>query len=174
MQAWQKVFAILGFNRYSAIHITVCAFLLVHHVPRTLSNLMKIISPFPDVTQYPILSSFPKNNQPLKIMCYQSLEYFNPKLYKDYFQCTKGKHRLGAERRRTEVGSYPVIFPSFGWLTSPREGSPVCGCPSKRGLENHPRTWPLRNQQTLQRGVLSGHPNWAAGSGTALGFLSAK
>lgn len=82
-------------------------------------------------------------------------------------------HRLKAERR-TEAGSYPVIFPSFGLPTAPQEGLPACGSPSKRGSENRPRTWPLRNLQTLQRGVLSGHPNWAAGSGTALGFSSAK
>lgn len=135
---------------------------------------MKIISPLPQVTYYSVLSTFPKNNLTLKPMCYQSLYFFNSKLFKSCFKCTNGKHRLRAERRRTEVGSYPVIFPSFGLPTAPREDLPACGCPSKRGLENRLRTWPLRNRQMLQRGVLSGHPNWAVGSGTALGFLSAK
>lgn len=174
MQAWQKVFAILGFNHRSAFHVRVCVFLLAYHVLRTISDLIKIISPLPQATYYPVLSTFPKNNLTLKPVCYQSLYFFNSKLFKSCFKCTNGKHRLRAERRSTEVGSYPVIFPSFGLPTAPREDLPVCGCPSKRGLENHLRTWPLRNRQMLQRGVLSGHPNWAVGSGTALGFLSAK
>lgn len=67
-----------------------------------------------------------------------------------------------------------MIFPSFGLLIAPREDLPVCDCPSRRGLENRPPTWPLGNRQMLQRDVLSGHPNWAVGSGTALDFLSAK
>lgn len=84
------------------------------------------------------------------------------------------ENTVSTERRMTEASSYPVIFPWFGLLTAQREGSPACGCPWKRALENHLQTWPLRSQQTLQRGVLCGHPSWAAGSGTASGFLSAK
>lgn len=135
---------------------------------------MKIISPFLQVTQYPIPSSFPKNNLTWKIMCYQSLYFLNPKLFKDCFKSTNRKHRLNTEWRRTGAGSYPVIFPLFGLLSAQREDLPACGCPSKRGLEIHLQTWPLRNQQMLQRGVLCGHPNWSVGSGMALGFLSAK
>lgn len=119
-------------------------------------------------------SSFPKNNLTWKIMCYQSLYFFNPKLSKECFKSTNAKHRLNTEWRRTGAGSYPLIFPLFGLLTAQQEGLPVCGCPLRRGLENHLQTWPLRNQQMLQRGVLCGHPSWAVGSGTASGFLSAK
>lgn len=159
VQACPKVLATSGFNcRLPLHHARGCVFLLVYHVPSTLSDLMKIISLFLQITQYTIQSSFPKSNLILKTMCYQSLYFFNPKLFTNYFECTNGKCRLGAERR-TEAGSYPVIFPLFGLPTAPQEDLPSCGFPSKRGLENRPRTWPLRNRQMLQRGVLSGHPN---------------
>lgn len=78
------------------------------------------------------------------------------------------------ERRGTEAGSYPVISPWFGLLTARREGSPACGCPSKRESENHPQTWPLRNRQTLQIGALSGHPKLGCGLCDGFGLLVCK
>lgn len=146
----------------------------IYYALITHSDLMRIISPFPQVTRYPVPSSFQKNNLTWKIMCYQSLYFFKPRLFKDCFKSTNGKDRLSTEWRRTEESSYPGIFPLFGLLTARREDSLACGCPWKRGLENHLQTWPLRNQQMLQRGVLCGHPSWAVGSGMASGFLSAK
>lgn len=78
VQACTKVFATLGFNCRSPLHhARVCIVLLVYHVPSTLSDLMKIISLFPQITQYTMWSSFPENNLALKMMCYQSLYFFN-------------------------------------------------------------------------------------------------
>lgn len=78
-QACTKVFATLGFNCRSPLHhARVCIVLLVYHVPSTLSDLTKIISLFLQITEYTMWSSFPKNNLALKMMCYQSLYFFNP------------------------------------------------------------------------------------------------